>query len=72
MEDRKFLTQTELAQRWNMARATLTNWRCLGRGPAYIKISSNILYPVAEVIRWEDQNIVDPASVRERKAACHV
>lgn len=64
MEDRKFLTQTELAERWNMARATLTNWRCRGQGPAYIKISSHILYPVAEIINWEDKNIVNPPNQR--------
>lgn len=33
----KYLTTEELAERWAMSIGTLKNWRCLRKGPRYIK-----------------------------------
>jgi predicted DNA-binding transcriptional regulator AlpA len=46
-------TEDELAQRWQVSRRTLRNWRWLGTGPKAIKVGRNALYPESEVIRWE-------------------
>lgn len=47
------LTIDQLADRYDLDRATLQNWRWLGKGPRGIKVGRNVMYPVAEVARWE-------------------
>lgn len=52
------LTPDELAHRWDLEKRTLANWRCAGRGPAYLKIGSRIVYPIAEVEAYEAAHLV--------------
>lgn len=62
-----YITPEELSERLAgvVSVGTLANWR--GRtpnsGPAFLRIGSRVLYPMAEVIAWEKRNTV--ASTKE-------
>lgn len=47
------LTQTQLADRWNISPRTLEQWRWRGVGPRYLKIGGRVIYPMAEVEHCE-------------------
>lgn len=53
--DKEYLTPEELSARFRgrIAVRTLSNWRCLGTGPKFVKLGGRILYPLAEVEAWE-------------------
>lgn len=61
---KKFLTPSELSERWGerITVRTLANWRSLGSGPRFVKIGGAILYPVDEVSQWERSNTVNSTS----------
>lgn len=50
------LTSAELAERLRIKTKTLANWRTIGHGPRFIK-GRPVLYPLAEVERWEADNL---------------
>lgn len=54
----KFLTPSELVARWenSVTVGALANWRSAGRGPEYIKLGSRVVYPLASVLEYEQQN----------------
>jgi len=56
-----FLTPEELCERWRgrVAIETLSNWRAAenSSGPAFLKIGRAILYPVEEVMAFEEQHL---------------
>lgn len=54
-----YLTAKELAERWRfiVSLSTLDNWRSQGRGPRYFKAGGRVLYPLAEVINYEQRNM---------------
>jgi Helix-turn-helix domain len=60
MEDRKYLTAEEVAERYRGAVSvgTLRNWRAKRVGPAFVKIRKAILYPVDGLDAWEKKNMV--------------
>jgi hypothetical protein len=47
------LSQRELAQRWRISPRTLERWRCLGQGPAFLKLGRRIAYRVADIEAFE-------------------
>jgi hypothetical protein len=47
------LTQLELADRWRLSGRTLEKWRQTERGPRYLRVGGRVLYPIAEVERFE-------------------
>lgn len=51
------LTPKQLAERWHMTPKTLANRRAAGTGPAYLKNGSRVLYPLAEVERYEQSSL---------------
>lgn len=55
----EFLTPQQLITRWSKAVTigTLANWRSKRVGPSYTKMRGRILYPVASVKEWEQQNM---------------
>lgn len=74
MTEAKFLTPAELVERWAGAvtLGTLANWRSRckpGRqvGPAFQKIGSRVLYPLAAVMAYESANLV--GAMNDNKAA---
>ena len=52
----EFLTDTQLAERWQMHRKSLIRWRGQGQGPPFIKINGKILYKMADVESYEQAN----------------
>jgi len=54
--DSKFVTDTQLAERWQMHRKSLIRWRGQGQGPPFIKINGKILYKMADVEEYEKAN----------------
>ncbi len=50
---RKFLTEQELAVRWNKTRRTIQRMRSDGGGPAYHRIRGSILYKFEDIEAYE-------------------
>ena len=49
-----------------VARKTLDNWRSLGRGPRYIRLSNRIYYRVSDPRKWLDTGeVVEPNHRKE-------
>lgn len=51
------LTPAQVAERIGYSTATLATWRCIGKGPRFVKYGASqqarVRYPVAEVEAWE-------------------
>lgn len=60
MSSSEYLTAPQLAQRWGLHRDTLKRWRDAGKGPAYFRTPGFVLYPLAEVERYEQANTINP------------
>lgn len=56
------LTPSEVADRLRTSPGTLANWRFRGFGPKYIKLGRRVLYPLAEVERFERERLVASTS----------
>ncbi|MER8401223.1 helix-turn-helix domain-containing protein [Mesorhizobium sp. M0306] len=56
----KYLTVEEVSERYrgSISVGTLRNWRAMRIGPAYVKIGKAVLYPIEELERWDNKNIV--------------
>ena len=53
----KHLNQRQLAERWNVAEATLERWRSAGIGPVYLKLQGRVLYRVEDIEAYEAEQI---------------
>ena len=51
----KRLTQTDLAQRWDISGRTLERWRWLGQGPLFVKIGGHVRYRLEDILAYEEQ-----------------
>ncbi|MFD3263124.1 DNA-binding protein [Phenylobacterium ferrooxidans] len=55
-----YLTPQEVSERWDgrITPKTLANWRCdeVGKGPRFKRFGNRILYPVADLETWEEEN----------------
>jgi len=56
--DETFLTDEELAARWQVSPKTLRNARVAGRLLGFVKIGRSVRYRLSEVIAFEEQNSV--------------
>jgi len=56
----KFLTPDEVCARYRgeISLGTLSNWRSLRIGPAFLKIGRAVLYPIGELEAWDRKNLV--------------
>ena len=59
------LTPRELAERWGMSADTLKKWRCVKKGPPFIKLGGknkegrdSVRYRLADVLAYENKNEV--------------
>ena len=52
-ETPEFLTDAQLAARWQLSRGTLANQRSQGRGPSYLKIAGRVRYRRSDVEAFE-------------------
>ncbi|MFI6687108.1 helix-turn-helix transcriptional regulator [Streptomyces sp. NPDC050485] len=49
----RYLTTAEVAERYRTAESTVRYWRQIGKGPRGVKIGKRVLYPEAELLRYE-------------------
>lgn len=47
------MTQTELAERWQISEATLERWRTEAGGPVFLKLGAQVRYRVRDVEAFE-------------------
>lgn len=54
-----YLTPRELAERWRnvVSLSTLDNWRSQQRGPRWFKAGGRVLYPIHEIVQFEQRNM---------------
>jgi len=43
------LTEAQLAERWGLSKKSLQDWRRKGTGPAFLKLSKAVRYPLATI-----------------------
>ncbi len=61
--DQSGLTTEQAAAIIGANKRTLDNWRSLGRGPAYVKLSKRLVrYLLSDVQAYIEQNRVEPAN----------
>lgn len=56
------LATSQLAERWGCSPGHLKNLRCAGRGPAYVRLGSNVRYRMSDVLAFEAANLVGAAA----------
>jgi hypothetical protein len=64
--DESFLTEEELAARWQLAPKTLRNARIAGRLVSFVKIGGCVRYRLSEVIAFEEEHSVRSTSGGEK------
>ena len=54
----EYLTVKELIDRWRgqISATTLANWRSERKGPAFVKIGGRVLYPLQDVVAYEEKS----------------
>lgn len=52
-ETKPFLTEKQLAERWQISENTLSGWRVAGKGPAHYKFEGKLLYATEELLEYE-------------------
>jgi hypothetical protein len=55
-----FLTPPDLAERWHCSVGWLANLRSAGRGPAWLRVGSKVLYSLDAVEAYELHRRVEP------------
>ena len=50
--EQKYIQPIEVEYLYRIKIGTLANWRCQGRGPAYVKFGRKILYSVKVLEDW--------------------
>jgi hypothetical protein len=59
----KALTTEQAAEILNCDKRTLDNWRSLGRGPAYLKVSKRLIrYLLDDVLAYRDGKRIEPVN----------
>ena len=61
------ISQTELAQRWQLSESTLERWRAEGIGPLFLKLRGQVRYRDTDILAYENQAL--HASTRYRAGA---
>ena len=51
--DGRCMTQTELAEHWQISEATLERWRTEAGGPVFLKLGAQVRYRVRDVEAFE-------------------
>ena len=51
------LNETETAEQLSLKTSTLRKWRCLGKGPSFVKFGSSVRYEQAAIITFINDSI---------------
>jgi hypothetical protein len=70
MAEPEYLTTHEVAQHYRTADATVRYWRHIGYGPRGAKIGRRVLYPRAEIERFDQEQRAATESSAEARTAC--
>ena len=54
MKTERCMTQTELAERWQISEATLERWRTESAGPLFLKLGNQVRYRLEDVEAFEE------------------
>ncbi|MCB1489270.1 MAG: DNA-binding protein [Bauldia sp.] len=54
------LTESQLAERWQLSERTLIRWRVEAKGPAWLKLNGRVRYRLEDVVAFERQRRRDP------------
>ncbi len=67
----QYVDEREAARILGLSRGTLSNWRTLRRGPAYVRVGRAIRYPLAEIVAFAEAGRVslDAAPPRRCRSA---
>ena len=57
-----FLTQKDLAKRWNISHQTLERWRWWGKGPQYFKFGNKVRYKLPDIEAYEAGHLLTSTS----------
>ncbi len=55
-----YITQDQLAKRWQISPRTLERQRWIGEGPRYVKIGGAVRYLSTDVLEYERQQTITP------------
>lgn len=64
MTENTHMTQTQLAERWQVAESTLERWRSEGVGPIYMKILGRVRYRLSDITDFEEESLRGSTSQR--------
>jgi len=53
-------TEKQVSELFGWAVSTLRNWRCLGKGPPYLKVGRSVRYRLEDVEAYLDSHRVEP------------
>lgn len=62
-----FLTEQDLAERWQCTPGWLANERCSARGPRYHKLNRLVRYKIGDVEEFEAMHVVRAGSEAMRR-----
>lgn len=61
MDNNDLLKPREAGAEIKTSEATLASWRCLGKGPKYVKLGGKIFYRRGDLQAYVADRVVDPA-----------
>lgn len=64
MTENTYLTQNQLAARWQVAESTLERWRSEGIGPIYLKMLGCVRYRIPDITEFEECSLRGNTSQR--------
>ncbi len=67
-EEKIFMNEKQLAERWDMNPGTFGVWRNKGKGPLYTKLEGKVMYELKDILAYEAAKKVDPARKNEKNA----
>jgi len=53
----KYLTPEQLSEMWGISSNTLRKWRWEGKGPKFVKLGARVVYRLAEVEAYAEENL---------------
>jgi predicted site-specific integrase-resolvase len=65
------ISQTELAQRWQLSESTLERWRAEGIGPVFLKLRGQVRYRDTDILAYENQALHTSTQQRSGAVASH-
>jgi len=54
--EKRYLNPRQVEEIYGLNRRTLANLRWLKKGPSYVKLGRQVLYPVEEIEKWIKEN----------------